>query len=331
MTDRKKDDGTSYGSATAANRMTMWQDCMTKLVAEVNAKTFKTPVSLAASDISTTTTTHTGNTGTWLSTAMNYKNNVGMWETHCYSTYATATGGSLLSTMTNYKNYVTTNAGSNAKYWIYEAGFTDGKVTTTSATNYDTNRNLNGDNGEPSAYTYGVNMADYCLQAALGGVDGVVLWSFDKKMHYNYNGTGGARTGNRDWGLVDSETQTSRPCFYTTALISRTMQSNFKIYKKEAATTRGYRSVYTTDGKRVFAVAVNNRNDATDPDRRFKFPCATTSDKIYVYFAGPNHPVSLDANGKPQPTQVLTANFNSGFWLQIPQGTLAVVSQEPLF
>ena len=334
MNGKRRTDGSAYPD-NDEGRFEMWRDCMTNLASELNKKEFKTPITIAATDVSTTSVTHTGsgNNSTWLAAAMNYKANIGIWQTHNYNRYNNITEGRLTSVMSNYKNYVAANAGPDAEYWIYEAGFLDGKNESRSERDYDTNSNLNGDNGEYEAYTYAVNMADYILQCALGGVDGVILWSLDKMMHHNFS-QGGSRTGARDWGLVDSETSASRPWFYVMSALSRAMQPGFKVYRKEAETALGYRSVYTTDGSRVYAAAVNNRWDTgvwLETDREFKFPCSSTSDKVYIYYIGPDNLIKLDKSGKLQPAEIRKANFNDGFTLQIPQGALAIVSQSPLF
>jgi len=240
---------------------------------------------------------------------------------HVYANYSELAKGQFevyFSDLVDLINAKDSALGKSKNIYIWESGLLWGKNTDTDCNEYITD------------YAYGLCMADYTVQAILGGANGVVYWDLDDAMHYMYSEEGNTP---KEWGMfstlatADSDMQEYRPWYHSSVLLTNLLRPGYTIYGKYT----GYEAVramaaVSPDRKRGGYVVVNNSKD-TVKEKMILNDKVDGGDKLYIYYYNEKM-LKLGTDGFVEPNYVIDGTLNTELNLEIPGNTLVVVSNE---
>ena len=196
---------------------------------------------------------------------------------------------------------------------IWESGLLDGKDP-----EWDTNVLID-------TFGFGVRMADYTMQAIMGGAGGVSFWEFDDAMHFLENGQ------MKQYGMFSSlgtaAQQELRPWFQSSYLLTRLFAPGSKVYgctlnSEEDTTLRALASV-SSDGKTGGYCVVNRGYE--EARETFYLPHEVQGEKLYVYIFG-EEDMKLGADGFIVPNYEADGSLNGTLTLKIPAGSAVFVT-----
>ncbi len=204
---------------------------------------------------------------------------------------------------------------------IWESGLLDGKNVITDCNSYIAN------------YSYGIRMADFTVQSLLAGVNGICYWDLDDAMHFMYTETGATA---KEWGMFSTLSSASplkqeiRPWFHSSTLITNLLRPGSDIYKPSVESGDDFRTVaaVSADRKSGGFIAVNRGIKSVKKTFRIEEKLSTDGN-IYVYIFNESN-LRLDKNGYVTPNAVARGSVNDEVTLEIPAGSVAVVSTKLL-
>lgn len=187
--------------------------------------------------------------------------------------------------------------------------------------------------------SYGIWMADYDIQCARAGMQGVLMWSVDDAEHI-MNGDKGwpdiHKVLFKKWGLWNSlgneighpEDTKIRPWFYTWSLMSRYFPAGCQIVKSSETGIAGVRSLAATLGEKEISIALVNDSD-TAQLLRVVVPVWKAGVKLNRYhYSRDDRPVNAD--GFPTPKQTLSVvDLRSGLAVDLPARSFALLTTLP--
>ena len=208
--------------------------------------------------------------------------------------------------------------GKGKNLYIWESGLAWGKINETDCNDYILE------------YAYGLYMADYTVQAILGGVNGIVYWDLDDAMHYMYNEDGATA---KEWGMfstlatADSDMQEYRPWYHSSVLLTNLLRPGNTIYGKSTG-IKGVRALATvsSDRKKGGYVVVNNSSDKVK-EKLMLSEKVDAGDKLYIYYYNEKM-LRIGENGFVVPNEVIDGTLNTELNLEIPANTMVIVSSE---
>ena len=284
-----------YRNGALVNPYKLWTYCMNNLKAEFEKRTFASKVEIAGPDMSTLT-----ESGTWLSEAeKEFSQDLGIYEMHVYpSSYLVKTGG-LSDRLTSIIGRLKNN---DRDIWLYESGISDG-ITSSGQSNI-------------TAYGYGLQTVDLALQSVIAGIDGVMFWSFDKKMHQS----GGVDS---DFGLIDSQKKELRPWYYSTLMLSNALTENSKVYlvKNDGVV----RSVAAENESGVYLLTVNRGEEDVSFD--INYENGFDKGELYSYVFDAENLI-CDNDGNILPAEFIKGKLSAGITYTVPAGSFAVLCTE---
>ena len=278
---------------------TLWSECMNNLIDEMSKRVFLSEVLIAAPDVSSM-----NDSAKWIEDSVkDFDNNIGVYQLHTYtSDYLVSTGG-----YRDRLNRAVSKANDTGKqFWIYESGISDGIVSGQGQTKIKT-------------YDYVLGMTDMTIQAVLAGVDGMLYWALDSKMH-QVNGV------DSDFGMINSQTKELRPWYYSSTLISRCLPKGCKIFQGEDY--KNVRSIYSINDKQTYAIGVNREDEAKSI--KFQINSDTDAIKVYIYLLN-EQDVFLNDNKQIIPSLILDKSFKDGIELTVPKQSSVIISTEQFF
>lgn len=186
---------------------------------------------------------------------------------------------------------------------------------------------------------YGIWMADYNIQCARAGMQGVLAWSVDDAEHIMNNDKGWPdihKTLFKKWGFWNSlgeeighpEDTHIRPWFYTWSLMSRYFPAGCTIVKSSQPDVFGVRALAATTGEDEISIALVNDSD-TAQSLEVNVPAWQFSRKLYRYdFSATNR--LADADGFPVPQKIMEADkLNTGVTLDLPSRSFVLLTTLP--
>ncbi|HET8910741.1 MAG TPA: hypothetical protein VFN23_04710 [Ktedonobacteraceae bacterium] len=173
-----------------------------------------------------------------------------------------------------------------------------------------------GDNQfQVKGYQYGVEMADFALQATRAGISGAAAWNLDDAMH------------NKTWGMWNiTDEPDIRPWFYSWALLSRYFPSGATLYRPNspAPTLRLIAAQVHSPQQTGWSIALVNRGDAT-ANVKLKLPDASGQQLFSSYvYSDKFRPSNL--YGLPLPAARTPLQAGNSVDVQVPANSLLVVS-----
>ncbi len=271
------------------------------------------------------TTGFEGTSTYWNGIAKNVSDKVADYGAHLYLSNYNIDGGYVLEKLNELNGTMAaldSGYGTSRPLDIWESGLLDGKDAETDG------------NSLIKTVLYGVRMADFTVQCALGGINSVVYWDFDDGMNFMYSGT--TSTPKR-WGMFSSLAsdqavdQEIRPWFYSSQMLTNLMRPGAKIYGSKVndrTVDKNFRclGVVQEDGKNGGIVAVNR--DASVRTESFVFNDEIKdASKLYIYLFGEGL-IRVDADGKIQPNYTIEGSLNKKLTVEMPANSLLVVSTE---
>ena len=208
--------------------------------------------------------------------------------------------------------------GATKNLYIWESGLGWGKITETDCNDYILE------------YAYGLYMADYTVQAILGGVNGIVYWDLDDAMHFMYNDDGATA---KEWGMfstlatADAYMQEYRPWYHSSVLLTNLLRPGNTVYGKKTGID-GVRALATVSADRTSGgyVVVNNSSEKVKEKLRIKEK-VNGGDKLYIYYYNEKL-LRIGENGFVVPNEEIDGTLNSELNLEIPANTVVVVSNQ---
>ena len=208
---------------------------------------------------------------------------------------------------------------------IWEAGLFDGKNQETDSNAYITN------------FSYGLRMADYTLQCAISGVSSIVYWDFDDGMHFIYLPDGSMSS--KGWGMFSSlgsdsaAKQRLRPWYHSSVLLTNLMQKGSKIIDSginDPNIDKDFRSMGVIGPNKEYAGIVAINRGTQNVKKTFRIGSEfTDSGKVYVYIYNQNE-LKIGEDGFVKENMVLEASLNSKLEIEVPNGTMVILSSKEL-
>ena len=266
-----------------------------------------------------------GTTEYWTGIAQQIPDKVADYGAHLYLSNYYIDGGLVLDSIHELNKTMIAldpGYGTQRPINIWETGLLDGKNAATDG------------NALIKTVTYGVRMADFTIQTALGGVNSVVYWDFDDAMHFMY--TGGIVTPKR-WGMFSSLAsdqaydQELRPWFHSSALLTNLMRPGSRIYSTPAndrLLNKDFRSigVVNADATSGGIVAVN-RGIETVSKTFVIDETISGADKLYIYTFGEGS-IRLGEDGYIIPNYVVDGSLNKRLTVNMAANSLLIVTTE---
>lgn len=279
------------GGATI-DAYTLWTECMENFIQKIPQMDFKTDLQIAAPDCTSWT-----DSSVWIkNTVRDFDGDIGLYQMHIYpSSYIVNNGG----VTERLQNIIEHTKGKGKEFWIYESGINDGKADGIGQTRIST-------------FEFALETADMTLQAVLAGADGLLYWSLDAKMHQK-DGV------DLDFGLLNSHTRQKRPWFYSSALLSRCLQTGSSIYQGE--TSDILRMIYSVYQQDVFAIAVNRGGEQTVEFKLNK----GSADTIYKYIFNEDD-IFFSTDDMVTYNEEIKGSFKSGIKVTVPAQSMIVLS-----
>ncbi len=208
---------------------------------------------------------------------------------------------------------------------IWEAGLYDGKITETDSNAFITN------------FSYGLRMADYTIQCAIAGVSSICYWDFDDGMHFLYAADGTMTS--KGWGMFSSLNSDSaakqrlRPWYHSSVLLTNLMRKGSKIIDSGANdphVSSSFRSMGVIGPNDDFAGVVAINRGLEQVTKTFRIAEEfKDSNKVYVYFYNEKE-LKIGEDGFVRPNQVVDASLRDQIQIDIPVGTLVILSSKEL-
>lgn len=204
---------------------------------------------------------------------------------------------------------------------IWEAGLVDGKNIQTDS------------NALIRTYNYGLRMADYTIQSILAGVNSIVYWDLDDAMHFMYQADGSVHP--KEWGMFSSLTmapaskQELRPWYHSSVLLTNLFKPSNYVYSSPTNNVEldnTFRAIATVsqDKKSGGFVAVNRGTKTVEKTFAIEETIAE-AEQIYMYTYNERN-LKLGEDGYVIPNQIINGSLNKKITLEIPAGTLVVLS-----
>jgi hypothetical protein len=236
---------------------------------------------------------------TWLDqTSTRLSNQVGAYDAHYYASSGAIQSGAFEGAIRSMWRSVSQDASAGRKdLLITEAGVSE---------NTDNNSYI-------LTYEYGLNMADYAVQAVRAGTKGVVAWMLDDEMY-----------GSPNWGMWSDAAhgRKLKPFFYPWSLATKLFPPGMTMYN--VSSPAGVRIIAGSDPARGWSFAVVNRNSSRTL-LNLKVPSggSLTYDS-YLY--SPRR-APADGDGIPLPTSTgVSGNLSNGVQVKVPANSVAFVS-----
>ncbi|MCI2069099.1 MAG: hypothetical protein LKJ88_05940 [Bacilli bacterium] len=257
--------------------------------------------------------------------AKDCKDKVADYGAHLYLSNYYIDGGQVLdniNTLNAKIKAIDEGYGTSRPLDIWESGLLDGKNAETDG------------NSLIKTVSYGIRMADFTIQAALGGVNGICYWDFDDGMNFMYSS--GTPIPKR-WGMFSSLAsdqafdQGLRPWYHSSLMLTNLLRPGSKIYGSvynDRKIDKDFRAlgVIQKDNKNGGIVAVNR--GAEDVEKTFRLDDKVDSDgKLYIYLFGEGT-IRLGEDGFILPNYTIDGSLNKNLTVKIPANTLLVVSSE---
>ena len=181
-------------------------------------------------------------------------------------------------------------------------------------------------------FSYGIDMADVCIQSMNVGFDGMVAWDLDDAMHQN--GYVDGRPQLKRWGFWNilggeskfgsrPEDEEIRPWFYTWSLLCRYFPPGTEIIKSIEIDKRGLSYVVGRKDNEYSIAVVNNFYKEYDFQLKFDSTVSLSFDK-FVYNSD-KRPV--DDNNFAIPSDRLeNKDMGEGLFIKIPSQTFFLYS-----
>jgi hypothetical protein len=145
-------------------------------------------------------------------------------------------------------------------------------------------------------------MADYAIQAVLGGASSVIAWMLDDNSHPNF-----------EWGLWKNKENGMklRPWFYTWSLLTKYFPAGSKIYniKTNSINSRAMAGRIEKFGKTYWTYCIVNLENVSMGLTIIQKNETEENFARYIYQEGERQ---IDENGFPIPVDTLTINLLEG-------------------
>jgi uncharacterized protein (DUF2147 family) len=271
------------------------------------------------------TTGFEGTTTYWTGIGKNISDKVAEYGAHLYLSNYNIDRGTVLDTLLELNKSmkaIDAGYGTTRPIDIWESGLLDGKDAETDG------------NSLIKTVGYGIRMADFTVQTALGGVNSVVYWDFDDGQNFMYSGS--TSTPKR-WGMFSSlasdqaTDQELRPWFFSSQMLTNLMRPGSRIYGSkvnDSSLDKTFRclGVVKEDGKNGGIVAVNRGTESIQKSFALNEKI-DGADKLYIYLFGEGL-IRLGADGKILPNYTIEGSLNKKLTVDIPANSLLVVSTE---
>ena len=186
---------------------------------------------------------------------------------------------------------------------------------------------------------YGIWMADYSIQCARAGLQGVLMWSVDDAEHImndDKNWPDIHKTLFKKWGFWNSlgneighpEDAQVRPWFYTWALMSRYFPAGCEIVKSSDPDLPGVRTLAAKTSAGNITISLVNDSDILQELRIAVSGLKPGADfKQFNYSSGKR---PMDKDGFPVPKQMVAADkLTSGLKLELPARSFVLLTTLP--
>lgn len=293
------------------NDFQKWSTGVKNTAAELAARGLSDKVSIIGPDATSYSAAIT-----WCEdTVKNVKEHIGNYSIHMYVSDYSVDSGRFAEDIRDVVNTIEKEDKDFDKKGliIWESGLLDGKDP-----EWDTNVLID-------TFGFGVRMADYTMQAIMGGASGVSFWEFDDAMHFLENGQ------MKQYGMFSSlgtaAQQELRPWFQSSYLLTRLFAPQSKVYgcslnSEKDTTLRALASV-SSDGKTGGYCVVNRGYE--EAEETFFLPQKVQGEKLYVYIFGEKD-MKLGADGFIVPNYELDGSLNGTLTLKIPAGSAVFVT-----
>jgi hypothetical protein len=268
-----------------------------------------------------------GTTEYFTGIANNISDKVSDYGTHLYMSNYNIDGGYVLESLNTLNEGISKldkGYGTTRPLDVWESGLLDGK-----------NNETDG-NTLIKTVSYGVRMADFTIQSALGGINSIVYWDFDDGMNFMYSGSTAVA---KKWGMFSSLAadqpydQELRPWFHSSCLLTHLLSKGSKIYGSNVNSRDvdpNFRTlgVVNSGDKSGGYIAINRGSSALEKS----FVIDKTiegSGKLYIYYFGEGL-LRLGSDGFVTPNYVIDGSLTKRLSLSIPANSFVLVSSEVL-
>lgn len=206
---------------------------------------------------------------------------------------------------------------------IWESGLVDGKNSETDCQNFI------------RTYHYGVRMADYTLQALIGGINGITYWDFDDAMHFMYNSD---IPTPKEWGMfsslsdVDANKQELRPWYHSSTLLTNLFKKGNIIVNSltnDTSLDKTFRCLATYNEDLSLGGYAMVNQGTKKVNKSFRINKNILGDKLYIYQFG-DGTYKLDEKGYIAPNYVIDGKLSDQLNLEINPCELIVVANQKL-
>jgi hypothetical protein len=223
---------------------------------------------------------------------------IGAYGVHHYASSATIQSGELEVAIRAMSQSVNRDASARRKdFFITEAGVSD---------NADNNSYI-------LTYEYGLDMADYAVQAVRGGAKGVVAWVLDDEMY-----------GRPNWGMWSDAAhgRALKPFFYPWSLATKLFPPGMTMY--DVNSPAGVRILAGNDPARGWSFAVVNRNTSR---ARVNLTVPSGGALAYDTYQYSARRSPADGAGIPVPRSAgASGNLSNGIEVKVPANAVVFVS-----
>lgn len=236
---------------------------------------------------------------TWLDqTNTQLSGQVGAYDVHQYASSRTIQSGALEGALRSMWQSVSRDPSAVQKdFFITEAGVSDNSDNNTYILTYD----------------YGLNMADYAVQAVRAGTKAVVAWILDDEMY-----------GSPSWGMWSDAAhgRTLKPFFYPWSLATKLFPPGMTMYNVNSPA--GVRILAGNDPARGWSFAVVNRNSSRT---RVNLTVPSGGNLTYDSYLYSPKRAPADRDGTPVPKAAgVPGNLSNGIQVKVPANSVAFVS-----
>ena len=307
----------------------LWKNAVSYFYSRLDSLGLTNKLSIVAPDIAVWSSQYTN----WFTkTTSDLGNAVGLYDIHYYPGQTFVRSGDFTTLAKAYQGVVP----DGKKIVVGEMGFKYDSNTDADLYNENISRAkadqyaADGDcNMFVYDFFYGIDMSDALIQLANAGYSGMVAWMLDDAMHNSDGGSGKALKVWGFWNILGrnfngQQDEEMRPWFYSSALLSRYMQTGSTIYQVDVPAKKGLKAMAVEkDGKYMIAI-LNSGYPTYDINLKFDKDITLDGVKEFIY-AEDNRPV--DSNGFPVPLKTnLTLDMKAGYPIEIAGQTLIVLT-----
>ena len=220
------------------------------------------------------------------------------YDVHHYAASGTVQSGGLEGAIRSMWQPVNRDASAGGKeLLITEAGISDNS----------------GNNSYITTYDYGLNMADYAVQAVRAGTTGIVAWILDDETYRSPN-----------WGMWSDAAhgRKLKPFFYPWSLATKLFPPGMTMYN--VTSPAGVRILAGNDPERGWSFALVNRNSSKT---RVNLTVPSAGNLTYDSYVYSVKKAPADGDGIPVPTsRGVPGNLSTGIQVKVPANAVAFVS-----